>query len=78
MDYLKKNLCFKYGGDISDGVMPNAYEKILFDCMVGDQTLFTSTKEVLASWKFINSILEGWKDKEPIIYKKGSEKPEIS
>ncbi len=76
MDYLKKNLCFKYGGDVLEGVMPDAYEKILFDCMVGDQTLFTSTKEVLASWKFINSILEGWKDKDPIIYKKGSDGPE--
>jgi len=77
MDYEKKELCFEYGGDILSSMMPDAYEKILFDCMMGDQTLFTNTKEILASWKFITSILEGWKDVAPALYEKGSRGPNV-
>lgn len=53
-----------------------AYEKVLLDCLVGDQTLFTRTEEVLASWKFISSIMEHW-NKVPLQrYAKGSAGPE--
>ncbi|MEK7453094.1 MAG: glucose-6-phosphate dehydrogenase [Patescibacteria group bacterium] len=71
MDYIEQDLTFKYGGDSLGALMPDAYEKILFDCIVGDQTLFASTKEVFESWKFITSILESWNDFKPSIYKKG-------
>lgn len=54
-----------------------AYEKVLYDCIAGDQTLFTKTEEVLASWKFINSITEHWDDLPLHIYAKGSRGPEI-
>lgn len=55
-----------------------AYEKILLDCIRGDLTLFTKTEEVLASWKFITSILDQW-DQVPLqTYKQGSEGPENS
>ncbi|MBI3671788.1 glucose-6-phosphate dehydrogenase [Candidatus Azambacteria bacterium] len=78
MDYTEQDLTFKYGGDALGNVMPDAYEKILFDCIVGDQTLFTSTKEVMFSWKFITAILEVWQNEEPKIYQKGSEGPDAS
>ncbi len=71
MDYLKKQMSFKYERDILEKTLPDAYEKILFDCMVGDQTLFASTREILASWRFITKILDAWSDKEPQVYKKG-------
>jgi glucose-6-phosphate 1-dehydrogenase len=38
----------------------DAYEKILFDAITGDQTLFASTNEVRAAWHFITPILEQW------------------
>ncbi len=38
----------------------DAYERILIDCMVGDQTLFPTTRSIMASWVFIQKILEGW------------------
>ncbi len=72
LKYSQKEMSFKYGGDSLSKVMPDAYEKILFDCMVGDQTLFTNTKEVLTSWKFITKILDVWKDMPPVLYKKGT------
>ncbi|OGG57583.1 hypothetical protein A2853_02720 [Candidatus Kaiserbacteria bacterium RIFCSPHIGHO2_01_FULL_55_17] len=36
------------------------YAKLLLDCVRGDQTLFISTDEVRAMWRFTDPILEGW------------------
>ncbi|OGE73686.1 MAG: glucose-6-phosphate dehydrogenase [Candidatus Doudnabacteria bacterium RIFCSPLOWO2_02_FULL_42_9] len=36
------------------------YEKLLLDCIVGDQTLFVSTAEVKAMWAFIDPIMTAW------------------
>ncbi|MBI3385009.1 glucose-6-phosphate dehydrogenase [Candidatus Gottesmanbacteria bacterium] len=36
------------------------YERILLDCFIGDQTLFTSTAEVKAMWKFVDPIFSAW------------------
>ncbi len=53
----------------------NSYEKVLFDSIIGDQTLFTRTEEVLASWKFITPILENWHSVPLETYAKGSAGP---
>ena len=37
------------------------YEKLLLDCVAGDQTLFVSTEEVRAMWRFIDPISAAWK-----------------
>jgi len=39
---------------------PSAYERLLLDCMLGDQTLFLRSDEVEAAWKFITPIHQGW------------------
>ncbi|WP_438804682.1 glucose-6-phosphate dehydrogenase [Oceanobacillus saliphilus] len=39
---------------------PEAYEKLLYDCMVGDATNFTHWDEVALSWKFVDTILDVW------------------
>ncbi len=60
-DLEPKKLSFRYHE--SDDVplqLPDAYERVLFDCIRGDQTLFTSTEEVKASWEFITPIVENW------------------
>lgn len=36
------------------------YEKVLLDCIAGDQTLFVSTEEVAAMWKVVDPIIRGW------------------
>ncbi len=41
--------------------LPDAYERLIFDCMVGDSTLFPHSKGIEASWGFITNILDGWK-----------------
>ncbi len=37
-----------------------AYEKLLLDCIVGNQLLFVSTNEIKFMWKFIDPIIAGW------------------
>lgn len=42
-----------------DGIVsPEAYEQVLYDCIVGDQTRFVSGEEVELAWRFITPILE--------------------
>lgn len=52
---------------------PDAYQKLLHACFVGDQTMFTSSQEVYAAWKFITPILRAWeRNVVPLhLYKKG-------
>jgi len=54
----------------------NSYEKVLFDSISGDHTLFTLTEEVLAAWKFITPILDAWHSLPLHTYKKNSSGPE--
>lgn len=37
-----------------------AYGRLLIDCMLGDQTLFTRGDEVEASWRVLTPLLEAW------------------
>ncbi len=36
------------------------YAKLLLDCIRGDQTLFVSTREIRAMWRFTDPIIEAW------------------
>jgi len=45
--------------------VPDAYERLLADCMVGDQTLFIRRDEVEASWRIIDGITNAWKTISP-------------
>jgi glucose-6-phosphate 1-dehydrogenase len=44
------------------GEPPEAYERLLQDCLSGDATLFTRSDEVQAQWGFITQILDAWRD----------------
>ncbi len=37
------------------------YEKLLLDCLAGDQTLFVSSDEIAAMWRFTDSFIDAWK-----------------
>jgi glucose-6-phosphate 1-dehydrogenase len=36
------------------------YERLLLDCINGDQTLFVSTREIAAMWRAVDPIVKGW------------------
>ena len=64
MQIRSVNMDFFYG---SSGFreQPEAYERLLLDCMLGDSTLFTRRDEVEAAWTFIQGILDSWKNEPP-------------
>ncbi len=37
------------------------YERLLLDCIRGDQTLFISTNEIRAMWRYTDPIVAAWK-----------------
>ncbi len=45
--------------------VPEAYERLLLDCMIGDPTLFTRADEVEAAWTFVDPIEAAWRDGRP-------------
>jgi glucose-6-phosphate 1-dehydrogenase len=59
MEVAPVSMEFKYGS--SFGVEPpEAYERLILDCMLGDSTLFTRGDEVEASWTWISQIHKHW------------------
>lgn len=68
-----KTMKFRYADFQSLSILPDAYEKVLFDAIMGDQTLFTSTEEVLYAWKYISTVISSWNAVPLTVYKKGSQ-----
>lgn len=55
---------FRYGSYFGSAP-PEAYERLICDCILGDSTLFARADEVLASWKFCSPILDFWGSQKP-------------
>jgi glucose-6-phosphate 1-dehydrogenase len=65
---------FRYA-DVFGGYLPEAYQRLLLDCMLGDQTLFTRQDDVEVSWRLLEPVLHAWADESsmPYEYRAGSE-----
>jgi glucose-6-phosphate 1-dehydrogenase len=59
------NMEFRYGSYFGSAP-PEAYERLICDCMAGDGTLFARNDEVIASWKLLTPVLEHWKAVKPL------------
>jgi len=73
------NMDFRYGS--SFGVKPpEAYERLLLDCILGDSTLYARRDMVERGWEIVTPILEAWKT--PAVdfpnYESGSWGPDAS
>jgi glucose-6-phosphate 1-dehydrogenase len=55
---------FDYGKTFQK-VLPEAYERLLFDALRGDSTLFMRSDELQAAWEFVTPILEAWQKSPP-------------
>jgi glucose-6-phosphate 1-dehydrogenase len=53
---------------------PEAYERLIYDAMTGDQTLFIRGDEAEAAWQVIDPIEQGWRQSKlaPEEYAPGS------
>lgn len=67
----ERELSFSYDSVQVSKRSPGAYERVLADCVRGDQTLFASTDEVDASWKFIGDTMKAWQAHPLLSYHKG-------
>ena len=61
---------------------PDAYERLLLDCMASDQTLFVQKEEVELAWSILTPVLDAWRDPaqpEPLhLYPAGEPGPEAA
>jgi glucose-6-phosphate 1-dehydrogenase len=55
---------FLYGGAFRTG-LPEAYERLILDTMLGDATLFTRADEVDEQWALVDSMVAAWKRDRP-------------
>jgi glucose-6-phosphate 1-dehydrogenase len=55
---------FLYGGAFRTG-MPEAYERLILDTMLGDSTLFTRADEVEEQWLLVDAIVAAWQRDRP-------------
>lgn len=80
MEIEQKDFSFDYHQAFGKEEFLDAYEKLILDAIEGDQTLFVSTDEILASWKFIDPIIRAWqKDSVPLtLYPVGTSRNEMA
>ncbi len=79
MEVLPVAMEFRYGSSFG-AEPPEAYERLILDCMLGDSTLYTRGDEAEASWRWIDRIFAGWAEKTPPVekYPFGSWGPEAA
>lgn len=46
--------------ELANARLPDAYERLLLDCLQGDATLFQRSDAVEATWAFVDPILKAW------------------
>lgn len=80
LDIEPVNMVFNYKSSFKL-TPPDAYERLIYDIILGDQTLFARYDDTLIAWKFITSIIKGWTATEvPVFpnYEAGSWGPEAA
>ena len=55
---------FLYGGAFRMG-LPEAYERLILDAMLGDATLFTRADEIEEQWALVDAIVSAWRRDKP-------------
>jgi glucose-6-phosphate 1-dehydrogenase len=55
------NMDFHYA-DLGHEELPEAYQRLLLDCMQGDATLFSRADAIEQSWKIVDPILSAWEN----------------
>jgi glucose-6-phosphate 1-dehydrogenase len=59
LEISRVDMDFSYAEAFGEDIPP-AYETLLLDCLVGDQTLFTRSDEVDMQWSVIDPLLDYW------------------
>ena len=73
------NMEFHFRSSFGNERLPEAYERLLLDAIMGDASLFIRSDEIEKAWQFIDPILQGWDatgSPELVDYERGSWGPE--
>ncbi|MDQ1696008.1 MAG: glucose-6-phosphate 1-dehydrogenase [Frankiaceae bacterium] len=70
MEVRDVSMDFLYGASFTES-SPEAYERLILDVLLGDQTLFPRNEEVDASWRVIDPLEEFWTGRPPEKYRAG-------
>jgi glucose-6-phosphate 1-dehydrogenase len=54
------------------------YETLIYDCLIGDQTLFKRADEIEYAWRAVGPFLKAWETGEPDFYRAGSDGPKAA
>ena len=75
-EFLPAKLKYRYPEDID---LPDAYEQVIVDAIRARKSLFTSSDEVLESWRVLQPLLDNWNfsGESPPEYKVGSQAEDI-
>lgn len=66
---------FHYADSFGESVIPEAYERLLLDALLGDPSLFSRSDGIEASWELIDPVIDAWESDgsaEPAPYRRGS------
>jgi glucose-6-phosphate 1-dehydrogenase len=67
---------FHYRDSFGEKALPDAYERLLIDAIMGDPSLFTRSDEIEAAWSIVDPILNVWSsnpEKSPVYkYERGT------
>jgi glucose-6-phosphate 1-dehydrogenase len=55
---------FLYGSAFREG-LPEAYERLILDAMLGDATLFTRADEIEEQWALVEAVVAPWQRDRP-------------
>lgn len=71
-----QKLQFKYK---EDDALPEAYEQVIVDAIKSRKSLFTSSQELIESWRILQPVLDAWafSNEEIKFYEKGAKASEI-
>lgn len=75
LGYQLESRTLSFACEAGEAEIKNSYERVLMDCIRGDQTLFVTGEEVVAQWTFINSILDTIEETELETYQPGDVSP---
>ncbi len=69
---------FHYADSFGEYAIPEAYERLLLDALLGDASLFSRSDGIEAAWELMDPIIQGWESDngpEPASYQRGSDGP---
>lgn len=74
LELAPQSLSFRYGDVFTD--LPDAYETLIVDFLIGDQTLFVRADEAEEAWRILGPVMD--LDTKPEAYAAGSWGPEAA